>query len=207
MAANEHQLNKIQVLRHLELRLLRCSLPSDHTSPPPSPTQSSPDVSSLSPLIINDIITLIESGQYVQALSSSASQILFSSLQFSSCESAQRFYSESLPQCANSFLDVNEESWEETAGKALLVVAVGVAALLAFTQCNVTGSVSYFLHTTVLQRILFLGRFVFSYCSVDKSHKKVQRLGFESSMYKMVYNVEAGLVCLNIVILIPRVLA
>lgn len=75
----------------------------------------------------------------MQALSSSASQILFSSLQFSSFESAQRFYSESLPQCANSFLDVNEESWEETAGKALLVVAVGVAALLAFTQCNVTG--------------------------------------------------------------------
>ncbi|XP_075516483.1 uncharacterized protein LOC142551240 [Primulina tabacum] len=138
MAANERQLNKIQAFRHLELRLLRCSLPSDHPSSPPSPTKSLPAVSSLLPLI-NDVVTLIESGHYAQALSSSASQTLFSSLQFSSCESAQRFYSESLPQCANSFLDVKEESWEETSGKALLVVAVGVAALLAFTQCNVTG--------------------------------------------------------------------
>ncbi|XP_073053469.1 uncharacterized protein [Primulina eburnea] len=138
MAANERQLNKIQAFRHLELRLLRCSLPSDHPSPPTSPTQSLPAVSSLLPLI-NDVVTLIESGQYVQALSSSASQTLFSSLKFSSCESAERFYSELLPQCANSFLDVKEESWEETSGKALLVVAVGVAALLAFTQCNVTG--------------------------------------------------------------------
>ncbi|KZV46784.1 tetratricopeptide repeat protein 27 [Dorcoceras hygrometricum] len=137
MAANEQQSNKIQALRHLELRLFRCSLPSDHPAPPPSPTQSSA-VSSLLPLI-NDVVTLIESGQYVQALSSSASQTLFSSLQFGLSESAQQFYSESLPHCANSFLDVNEESWEDTASKALLVVAVAVAALLAFTQCNVTG--------------------------------------------------------------------
>ncbi|KAK6143174.1 hypothetical protein DH2020_023522 [Rehmannia glutinosa] len=142
MAANDGVL-----LRSLELRLLRCSLPSDYPSRPPSPSQSLPPVSPLFPdlySLLNDVVALIESGYYRQALTSAASQALFSSLQFDSSESADHFYSETLPNCISSFLNINDnEDSSELGYKALLVMAIGVAALLAFTQCNITGSVSH----------------------------------------------------------------
>ncbi|KAI3448862.1 hypothetical protein Pfo_005527 [Paulownia fortunei] len=136
--------NDAVLLRSLELRLLRCSLPSDYPSRPPSPSQFSPPVAPMfSHLysLLNDVVALIESGYYLQALTSSpASQALFSNLQFDSSESANSFYSETLPDCVSSFLNINgNEDSVELGYKALLVMAVGVAALLAFTQCNFTG--------------------------------------------------------------------
>ncbi|KAL3829244.1 hypothetical protein ACJIZ3_018046 [Penstemon smallii] len=132
-------INDVVLLRSLELRLLRCSIPSDDPSlPPPSPTQSSPPVSHLYSLL-NDVVTLIESGHYLQALSSS--KALFPDLQFQSSDSAELFYSETLPNCVSSFLNVNscDQNSVELGYRALLLMAVGVAALLAFTQCNITG--------------------------------------------------------------------
>ncbi|KAL3829214.1 hypothetical protein ACJIZ3_018016 [Penstemon smallii] len=130
MAANDAVL-----LRSLELRILRCSIPSDNpSSPPPSPTQPSPLYS-----LLNDVVTLIESGHYLQALSSS--KVLFPDLQFETSDSAELFYSETLPNCVSSFLNVNscDQNYVELGYRALLLMAVGVAALLAFTQCNITG--------------------------------------------------------------------
>ncbi|KAH6834852.1 Protein prenylyltransferase superfamily protein [Perilla frutescens var. hirtella] len=136
--------NDTVFLRSLELRLLRCSIPSDSLARPPVPTQSSPPVAPQFPhllSLLNDVVALIESGDYVQALtSSSASQALFSCLQLDSFESAHRFYSETLPDCVSSFLNVSgSEDSVELGCKALLVMAVAVASLLAFTQCNITG--------------------------------------------------------------------
>ncbi|XP_057779413.1 uncharacterized protein LOC130997991 [Salvia miltiorrhiza] len=135
MAANDAVL-----LRSLELRLLRCSIPSNTPAPPPSRTQSSPQFPHLHSLL-NDVVILIESGEYLQAVaSSSASQALFSSLQLDSLDSAQRFYSELLPECVSSFFNVSgSEDSVEKGYKALLVMAIAVASLLAFTQCNFTG--------------------------------------------------------------------
>ncbi|CAA2958655.1 Hypothetical predicted protein, partial [Olea europaea subsp. europaea] len=142
------QQQEIEALRHLELRLLRCTLPSDHPSQPPPPpllTLSSP--CSLLHSLLNAVVLLIESGNYLQALSSSASQSLFANLKFVSpeSESASRFYSDSLLECVDSFLNVNgsenlePESMELKGYKVLLVMAIGVSALLAFIQCNITG--------------------------------------------------------------------
>ncbi|CAA0817995.1 Protein prenylyltransferase superfamily protein [Striga hermonthica] len=139
MAANDGVL-----LRSLELRLLRCSLPSENPSRPPSPIQSSPSVASRFPhlhSLLNDVVAFIETGSYVQALSSpQASQALFSDLHLASCESPEHFYTETLPNCISSFLNVNGgDDSLELGYKALLVIAVGVSALLSFAQCNFTG--------------------------------------------------------------------
>ncbi|KAL7124341.1 hypothetical protein ABFS83_14G042200 [Erythranthe nasuta] len=142
MAANDTVL-----LRSLELRLLRCSLPSDYPSPRPSLNESLPQFAPAFPhlhSLLDDAVSLIESGNYLQALASSpASKTLFSSLQLESSESAHRFYSETLPECVSSFLNVDgSEDSVELGYKALIVMAVGVSALLAFTQCNITGPVA-----------------------------------------------------------------
>ncbi|KAL6557578.1 hypothetical protein OROMI_017928 [Orobanche minor] len=139
MAANDRDL-----LRLLELRLIRCSLPSDNPARIPSPILSAPPVTprfSYLYSLLNDVVAVIESGSYLQALTSSpASQALFVTLQFDSSEPADHFYSERLPNCISSFLSVNgDEDSLELGYKASLVMAVGVAALLAFSQCNITG--------------------------------------------------------------------
>ncbi|KAL1561352.1 tetratricopeptide repeat protein 27 [Salvia divinorum] len=135
MAANDAVL-----LRSLELRLLRCSIPSDAVAPSQSPIQSSPQFPHLHSLL-NEVVLLIESGEYLQALaSSSASQALFSNLHLDTLDSAHRFYSELLPECVSSFLNVSGgEDSVEMGYKALLVMAIAVASLLSFNQCNFTG--------------------------------------------------------------------
>ncbi|KAL0322682.1 UNVERIFIED_CONTAM: hypothetical protein Sangu_1887500 [Sesamum angustifolium] len=142
MAANDAVL-----LRSLELRLLRCSLPSDYPFKPSSADQSSPPGAHLFPHLhhlIDDALVLIESGQFLQALASSpASRSLFANLKLEPSDSAHHFYCETLPQCVSSFLDIDGSADSVELGyKALLVMTVGVAALFAFTQCNITGSVT-----------------------------------------------------------------
>lgn len=129
------------LLRQYELRLLRCTLPS----PPPSenvPAPSQPLSHQANPLhtLIEDILSSIESGNYVQALSSDASRTVFEHINFSeffkdSVDCADRFYSE-LQNSVASFLVGNEPL------RVVLITSIAVAAFLAFTQCNLTGSVS-----------------------------------------------------------------
>ncbi|KAF7149043.1 hypothetical protein RHSIM_Rhsim03G0265100 [Rhododendron simsii] len=137
MASQEAQ---IASLRHYELRLLRCSLP------PPSPPQSSYQPRDNDPthptlLIINDVVTSIEAGDYVGALSSAATRTAFKFPSLSSLEdSPDRFYSELLLERVESFLFADESGNEiDTRFKALLLMATAVAAFLVCTQCNVTG--------------------------------------------------------------------
>lgn len=139
----------------MELRLLRCSLspppPSFNAPPPPPPTPSSPLAQSL-PLLIEEIVSSIEKGDYASALSSDATRLVFpftESWEFQdSMECADQFYSE-VKKSVISFLESQSEAWLSVLGseddvadcscRALLFMCIGVAAFLAFTQCNLTG--------------------------------------------------------------------
>ncbi|MCD7466263.1 hypothetical protein HAX54_002811 [Datura stramonium] len=141
----EQQYSELSSLRALELRLLRCSIPSS-SSPQSTPTTNFSHLHSL----IEQVLEFIELGQYTQALSSDGAKAIFSSQPplhhklNDSSESADFFYSEFVPQCVTLFL--NTDGVEDSAPnsivklyKAVLVLAVAVAALLGFTQCNITG--------------------------------------------------------------------
>ncbi|XP_010323345.2 uncharacterized protein [Solanum lycopersicum] len=143
----EQQNSQLSSLRALELRLLRCSIPSSSSS---SSHQSTPTTSfSHLHALIEQVLQFIESGQYTQALSSDGAKAIFTSQQLNhklndSSESAESFYSEFVPQCVTLFVNANgiEKSAPisvEKLYKAVLVMAVAVAALLGFTQCNITG--------------------------------------------------------------------
>lgn len=95
-------------------------------------------------LIINDVVTSIKAGDYVGALSSAAARTAFKFPSLSSLEdSPDHFYSELLLERVESFLFADESGNEiDTRFKALLLMATAVAAFLACTQCNITGSVS-----------------------------------------------------------------
>ncbi|KAI3948819.1 hypothetical protein MKX01_022233 [Papaver californicum] len=93
-----HQLDN-EILRGFELRLLRCTLPS---SPPP-PATTTPSSSSPSPAaengyektlyeIIDEIISLIENGNYLQDLSSQAVSLLIHDSYHNSTDSVKNFY-------------------------------------------------------------------------------------------------------------------
>ncbi|KAL6580471.1 hypothetical protein OROMI_008495 [Orobanche minor] len=144
-AANKYA---IALLRSLEFRLLRCTIPTDDSNPSHPIEQPSPPpyVSHLDSLL-NEIVTLIESGNYVQALSCSNIIIFPDHLLKSDHYSPQVFYSETLPNSVSSFFVNNNNDDDEGAAcketasgyRALFIMAVAVAALLAFTQCNITG--------------------------------------------------------------------
>ncbi|XP_031123423.1 tetratricopeptide repeat protein 27 homolog [Ipomoea triloba] len=143
----------IYSIRASELRLLRCTLPSDHSPSSPEPPTGSP-FAHLHRLL-DQVIELIESGQYIQALSSPAVLSVFSTSQFhpqfvDSGESAHQFYSEFVPGCVASFFndtngDGNLEDLSLVNGfKALVVISIAVASFLAFVQCNTTGPIEKF---------------------------------------------------------------
>ena len=129
-----------EVLRGHELRLLRYTLrppPSD----PSSHCQPSDFDASLPPLhaIISNILTSIESGDYLGALSSDAARLVLASPDSDlSSESPDRVYSELLDRVESL---INEPSIDdaEKACRVVLVVCVAVAALFWFSQCNLTG--------------------------------------------------------------------
>ncbi|XP_055822601.1 uncharacterized protein LOC129891315 [Solanum dulcamara] len=139
---------ELSSLRALELRLLHCSLPSSSSSSHQSTTATS--FSHLH-ILIEQVLQFIESGQYTQALSSDGAKAIFTSQKVNhhhhlndSSESAEFFYSEFVPQCVTLFLNANgvEDSGSNSVAKlykVVLVMAVAVAALLGFTQCNITG--------------------------------------------------------------------
>ncbi|KAK4598899.1 hypothetical protein RGQ29_016089 [Quercus rubra] len=132
------------LLRGYELRLLRCTLPSSppSDSPPPPPQPQPSDHHQTHSSLLNDLLSSIEAGDYLRALSSDAAALLLRPLSdddsSSSSSSADRVYSELLRR-VESFLVSEPEDDEDEAYKALLVVSIAVAAFLAFTQCNMTG--------------------------------------------------------------------
>ncbi|KAI3943018.1 hypothetical protein MKX01_024941 [Papaver californicum] len=151
-----HQLDN-EILRGFELRLLRCTLPSSSSPPPPFTTATTPSSSSPSTAaengdektlyeLIDEIISLIENGNYLQALSSRAVSLLIHDSYQNSIDSVENFYNQ-VDATIESFLsnpleEVDDESnWFS---RALLVMCIAVAAFLAFTQINLTGPLENF---------------------------------------------------------------
>lgn len=146
-------------LRNFELRLLSCTLPSSSSSavdssnraPPPVPsskyeTMSCRDHYHNLHSLIENVLTLIESGHYLRALSSDASRSifnfdLFKEASFQDYSSANRFYSEFIINCATSFITGDGDNVVEKSYRAFLVTMIAVAAFLSFTQSNFTGPV------------------------------------------------------------------
>ncbi|KAK9191297.1 hypothetical protein WN943_019909 [Citrus x changshan-huyou] len=136
---------QLEILRGYELRLLRCTL-----APPPSDLriQSQPlneeSQCSLLPLHehINSLIDSIESGHYLQALSSDAAKLVLDTLDFvdlnDSADRADRVYS-ALLQRVEAFIVNDSENDVDKACRVILLMCLSIAALFWFTQCNVTG--------------------------------------------------------------------
>ncbi|KAH9771561.1 TPR REGION domain-containing protein [Citrus sinensis] len=121
-----------------------------HPRSPPSdlPIQSQPlneeSQCSLLPLHehINSLIDSIESGHYLQALSSDAAKLVLDTLDFvdlnDSAECADRVYS-ALLQRVEAFIVNDSENDVDKACRVILLMCLSIAALFWFTQCNVTG--------------------------------------------------------------------
>lgn len=123
-------------LREAELRLLRCTLPSP-ASPPPPP---SPPPSHPLGAVAASALAAVEAGDYAAALASAAPHLLPASASTAFPDSAAQFYAD-LAAAAGAFL---RGDYEEAAGQGFecrcaVVLSAAVAALLAFTQQNVTG--------------------------------------------------------------------
>lgn len=151
-------------LKAVELRLLRCSLFHPLSSPPP-----------IAHPLIESLVDSIEQGRYADVLSSSeATQLLFGfadSWEFDeSTEGASRFYDE-VGRNIDRFLRRDSETWlqvlDEGGGddsdvefRYALVMCLGVAALLAFTQQNVTGYATLLCANFKIETYLFFKMFV-----------------------------------------------
>ncbi|KAG9455334.1 hypothetical protein H6P81_008238 [Aristolochia fimbriata] len=146
---------ELELLKSFELRLLRCTLSPPETSLPFPPSKS---LLEQKPIYqsIHHIVSLIEEGNYVGALSSdSVRQVLpfVDAWEFQdSDDAAARFYSE-VDRSVTLFLQDESEAWLSVLGdedgleksrRTLLVMCLGIAALLAFVQFNVTGPVEKF---------------------------------------------------------------
>ncbi|KAI0507230.1 hypothetical protein KFK09_013352 [Dendrobium nobile] len=152
MAESEHG-----ILKSVELRLLRCTISGDLPLPSCSPYPNQENT--LDPLT-HDVLGAIERGDYAAALSSDAARLVFSfanSWEFdNSTNSAALFYSQ-VERSIDAFLcdGAYEEPWlrvldarvdANTEYRVAVVLCLGVAALLAFLQQNVTGPVGKFSH-------------------------------------------------------------
>lgn len=148
-----------QILRGYELRLLRCTL-----SPPPSDSPSPfPffDINNNLHAHINDLLTCIEAGNYLQALSSPGAKLLVE-LSDLTLHSADLFYSDLVEQFLEKGTTSIDE--EERACRVILVMCVAVAAFFCFIQCNITGSAlfSFFLFFFLMNFFSFLFHLIHS---------------------------------------------
>lgn len=134
------------LLHGYELRLLRCTLASSLSNPQNQPPHRPVDVSAALLALIEDILTSIEAGDYLRALSSEAAELFVQSADDSyidSAECADRVYSDILDR-VQSFVLGENESREDDRDKdkgfrVMLVICVSIAAFLGFTQGNMTG--------------------------------------------------------------------
>lgn len=133
----------LHLLRHYELRLLRCTTATQQQQPPP------PQSHAATPLLttIIDTLDLIEAGRYAEVLSSDATRNVFrlkdeffSQFSDDSVDCADRFYSE-LMNWVDSFLVGESVNEAERGFRTVLVMCVAVSAFLGFTQCHLTGLV------------------------------------------------------------------
>lgn len=129
-------------IREAELRLLRCTLPSPASQPPPpSPSQSN----SLGHVAAS-VLAAVEAGDYAAALASAAPHLLHASATTEDLHgSPAKFYAD-LAAAAEVFLrgDGGGTADEGYECRCAIVLSMGVAALLAFTQQNVTGPLGKF---------------------------------------------------------------
>ncbi|CAI0460590.1 unnamed protein product [Linum tenue] len=134
-----------EILRRYELRLLRC------TYCPPSmdslfQCQSSPsDVLSLSSKqheSINQVLSYIEDGDYLQALSLDvATELLSLGVAEENENDADDQVCSKLLAHVERFVmsGIGSDDFDEIACRAIFVLCIGVAALFYFTQSNITG--------------------------------------------------------------------
>ncbi|XP_047083724.1 tetratricopeptide repeat protein 27 homolog [Lolium rigidum] len=124
-------------LREAELRLLRCTLPAAASQrPPPLP----PPVHPLGPVAAS-ALAAVERGDYAAALATAAPHILHAHGSTEAADvSPAQFYAD-LAAAIEAFLqgDVRGAADEGFECRCALVLSAAVAALLAFTQQNVTG--------------------------------------------------------------------
>uniref|UniRef100_A0ACD5U657 Uncharacterized protein n=1 Tax=Avena sativa TaxID=4498 RepID=A0ACD5U657_AVESA len=125
-------------LREAELRLLRCTLPTAASRPPPP---SPPPVHPLGPVAAS-ALAAVELGDYAAALASAVPHILCASASTEvDNDSPAQFYGH-LAAAVEVFLLGDDGRWVTDEGfecRCALVLSAAVAALLAFTQQNVTG--------------------------------------------------------------------
>ncbi|KAL6871543.1 hypothetical protein ACP4OV_014372 [Aristida adscensionis] len=125
-------------LREAELRLLRCTLSSPATSPPPTPPPAHPLGA-----VAAAALGAVEAGDYGAALAAAAPHILPAAAYDAPPGSASQFYAD-LAAAADAFLR-GDGGGDGGAGgdgfecRCAVVLSAAVAALLAFTQQNVTG--------------------------------------------------------------------
>ncbi|OMO99583.1 tetratricopeptide repeat-containing protein [Corchorus capsularis] len=130
---------EIKLLRGYELRLLRCTLhppPSNpsHDSRPPA----SDDSLGLYHALISDMLSSIEAGDFIGALSSKAARLVLEESKLS--ESPETAYLELLDR-VHLFISADSIDDSERACRAIIVMCIAVAAFFCFTQCNLTGPV------------------------------------------------------------------
>ncbi|KAJ4908239.1 Protein prenylyltransferase superfamily protein [Raphanus sativus] len=111
------------------------SPPSD--SPPESQSETHSHDS-----LINSLLSLIESGDYLGALDSDAARLILGDAEsdlVDSVDSAELVYSELLEK-VESFVAANGSSDEiDKSRRAVMVMCVAISAALWFARCNLTG--------------------------------------------------------------------
>ena len=119
------------------------SQPSSHLQFLPSSSTTAVRSTATQTSLLNDLLSSIEAGDYLRALSSDAARLFLQQLADDESSSADRVYSELLHHI-ESFLVSESEDDEDKAYRALLVIviSIAVATFLAFTQCNMTGWVT-----------------------------------------------------------------
>ncbi|KAJ8754915.1 hypothetical protein K2173_015427 [Erythroxylum novogranatense] len=129
----------LELVRSYELRLIRCTF----TSPPPQPQPQPPPLSQPEVLNnknlhshINEILNLIESGNYVQALSFSKLLLPYSAATHNFF--AHTFYLDLVENMEAFLLEGSDEN-SDMASRVVFVICFAVAAFFCFIKINITG--------------------------------------------------------------------
>ncbi|CAI0550901.1 unnamed protein product [Linum tenue] len=130
-----------EILRGYELRLLRCTY-SAQSQPQSSPSSDVPLLATKLHEHINQVLSFIENGNYLQALFIDIAAELFS-FGFTGengNDSDDRVCSELRANVERFVMNgTDSNDVQEVACRAFLVLSIGVAALFYFTQSNITG--------------------------------------------------------------------
>ncbi|XVF24324.1 hypothetical protein REPUB_Repub13aG0118000 [Reevesia pubescens] len=124
-----------KILRGYELRLLRCTLHPPPSGLFPHSPPSDCNTSDFYPLhvLISDILTSIETGDYIGALSSKAARLVLDLPDSELSDSPDRAYLDLLDR-VQSFLSTNSLDESTKAFRVVLVMCIAVAAFFFFTQ-------------------------------------------------------------------------